>query len=251
MSLPWGSWLERRGLSAAWVWSGALPGLEGSQGWRQREERACPRGQWEAGAARVSEGGPAALTRPLSPEQPAVHNLALQAGGVCLQLVPKQREPQPRGSHHPHHHEPESDRSVCTTWCAPRGQGRGWALSTVCGAPAPGVRNWPVWVQPQCEALSSAPSLRLRISLRGLFLSSRYSRGPSSERSWDCESRKLRFFPWTSRSSPSLTQGPPSQGWSSKCKGTRWGERCRWRGQHMRGRHLEPHVGQGGWSSQW
>lgn len=34
--------------------------------------------------------GLASLTQPLSPEQPAIHNLALQAGGVCLQPVPEQ-----------------------------------------------------------------------------------------------------------------------------------------------------------------
>lgn len=54
----------------------------------------------------------ASLTRPLSPEQPAVHDLTLQAGGVCLQPVPEQRKPQPGGSCHPHHHEPEPYRSV-------------------------------------------------------------------------------------------------------------------------------------------
>ena len=54
----------------------------------------------------------ALLTQPLSPEQPAVHNLTLQAGGVCVQPVPEQRKPQPGGGRHPHHHEPESYRSV-------------------------------------------------------------------------------------------------------------------------------------------
>lgn len=54
----------------------------------------------------------ALLTQFLSSEQPAVHNLALQAGGVCLQPVPQQREPQPGGCCHAHHHEPQSHRSV-------------------------------------------------------------------------------------------------------------------------------------------
>lgn len=54
----------------------------------------------------------ALLTQFLSPEQPAIHNLALQAGSVYLQPVPEQREPQPGGCCHPHHHEPESHRSV-------------------------------------------------------------------------------------------------------------------------------------------
>ena len=91
-------------------------------------------------------GGAASLAQPLSPEQPAVHNLSLQAGGVCLQPVPKQREPQPGGSRRPHHHEPESDRSVASRGrCVPCGQRRrGCGLTVVGGARAPGMRNWPV-----------------------------------------------------------------------------------------------------------
>ncbi|XP_027481789.1 rap1 GTPase-activating protein 2 isoform X3 [Zalophus californianus] len=41
---------------------------------------------------------------------PAVHDLTLQAGGVCLQPVPEQRKPQSGGTCHPHHREPESYR---------------------------------------------------------------------------------------------------------------------------------------------
>lgn len=96
--------------------------------------------------SQAAEGGAASLAQPLSPEQPAVHNLSLQAGGVCLQPVPKQREPQPGGSRHPHHHEPESDRSVASCGrCVPCAQRRrGCGLTVVGGAHAPGTLNWPV-----------------------------------------------------------------------------------------------------------
>ncbi|XP_078231628.1 POTE ankyrin domain family member A-like isoform X3 [Callithrix jacchus] len=55
--------------------------------------------------------------------RPAVH-VTLQAGGVCLQPVHEQREPQPGSSCYPDHHEPESHRSVAWVVCvtSPGGQ---------------------------------------------------------------------------------------------------------------------------------
>lgn len=85
------------------------PELEAAEG-----KSLFKRGVGSRGCPRSAEGGLASLTRPLSPEQPAIHDLAFQAGGVCLQPVPEQREPQPGGSCHPHHHEPESYRSVAS-----------------------------------------------------------------------------------------------------------------------------------------
>lgn len=202
--LPWGSWLERRGLSTAWVWSGALPGGGGEPGLEAAGGKSVS--QWAVG--RRGRPGQLRVGPPRSPglspqsSQPSTTSPFKQEVFV-YSPSPSSESPSLGAATTPI----IMSRSP-TGRCAPRGQGRGCALSTVCGAPAPGVRNWPVLVQPQCEALSSAPSLRLLISLQGLFLSSHYSREQSSERSWDCVSRKPRFFPRTSRSSPSQTQPP-------------------------------------------
>lgn len=149
---------ERGLISLHGAGSGAIPGGQGrgwNRGWRQQRERAGPSGVVGA-CLRPAEGGTARLTQPLSPEQPAVHNLSLQAGGVCLQPVPKQREPQPGGSRHPHHHEPESDRLVVSRGrCGPCGwQGRGCGLAAVGGVRAPGTLNCPVSIStPKCSGL--------------------------------------------------------------------------------------------------
>lgn len=163
-----------------------------SQSWRLQKERAYSSKEWEAGAALglprhrppcgAAEGGPASLTRPLSPEQPAVHDLTFQAGGVCLQPIPKQREPQPGGSCHPHHHEPESYRSVVSgNMCHVTRGRKSWscALTTVCGAHGPGIPNWPVFsLMPSVRPLSSASSLHLFMNLKGpVSLSLPYSWG--------------------------------------------------------------------------
>ena len=135
--------------------SGAIPGGQGrgwNRGWRQQRDRAGP-SRVVGACLWPAEGGTDRLTQPLSPEQPAVHNLSLQAGGVCLQPVPKQREPQPGGSRHPHHHEPESDRLVVSCGrCGPCGwQGRGCGLAAVGGVQAPGTLNCPVSIStPKC-----------------------------------------------------------------------------------------------------
>lgn len=101
---------------------------------------------WRGGMSQACHGmdhpvGLPSLTRPLSPEQPAVHNLALQAGGVCLQPVPEQREPQPGGSRHPHHHEPESYRSVASGGVYNVAGGGGCTLTSLRRVHAPGTLN--------------------------------------------------------------------------------------------------------------
>lgn len=93
---------ERGQGKAAVVAEAEVPRRVGGSGFRDPSQDSC-------GAAVYTL---AMLTQFLSSEQPAIHNLALQAGGVCLQPVPEQREPQPGGHRHAHHHEPESHRSV-------------------------------------------------------------------------------------------------------------------------------------------
>lgn len=177
---------------------GYLLGVGGSQGWRKQKERACPRREWRAGAAlgrlRVAL---ASLTRPLSPEQPAVHNLALQAGGVCLQPVPEQREPQPGGSHHPHHHEPESHRSVASSGVHHVARAGSCDRTTVHGV-RPSFCS-----SPEGEPLSSASSHLFMRRQRPVCWSRPHARGPTGSsvicrRSGDCVSRKLSCFPLAS-----------------------------------------------------
>lgn len=147
-------------------WSGEWPVLQGAGskvllgagelGTRaevSRKERAGPSEEWEAaavlglwGLSQACVGAAAELTRPLSSEQPAVHNVTLQAGGVCLQPVPEQREPQPGGSGHPDHHGQESHRSVASGGVCDVTRRAGRALSTVGRAPA--MPHWPVSAPP-------------------------------------------------------------------------------------------------------
>lgn len=234
------------GLGEGYFWGRRAGGWSRVGGSRGKEQVLS--GEWESAAAldlpggegRGEEGpvsglprlGLALFTPSLSPEQPAIHNLTLQAGGVCLQPVPEQREPQPGGIRHPRHHEPESHRSVASCgWYAQGGrQGAGCGLACV-----PGVLA--------CFHSSPAEVGHLFIPRqRPVFSSSPYScgcRGSESsgigQRGWGCVIPKLKLFALTSHPSLSPTRAPLSQrppcsvrggksvtgGWNSS--GASWG----------------------------
>lgn len=145
----------------------------GGESWKQQKKHAQAESGRQAcpGAAK---GGLVSLTRPLSPEQPAIHNLALQTGGVCLQPVPKQREPQPGGSRHPHHHEPESYRSVASGGVRLVARGRSCVLTTVDGARAQHMEERPGGTGRPCSG-TTCWSVRLE------FTEEMGERGHSSE----------------------------------------------------------------------
>ena len=200
---------EERGQCSMGVGQGCFPGVGGEPGLEAAAGKSMS--QWGV----EGSGGLGlldSLTRSLSPEQPAVHHLTLQAGGVCLQPVPQQREPQPGDSHHSHHHEPESYRLVASDggimWS-------GWGLCLIPGVIPRHTELASFCPNPRGVAQSYASSLHLFLSLERPvccpLLTHWGTEAQSSViccRSWDCGSQKLRFFPLTSRPTSSPTQGP-------------------------------------------